>query len=312
MQTPAGYEMRDGIAYPLDWLAIIFNPSFPYRFFHMLTAAYLTTAFVVLAVGARYLVAGRHEEDARTMVRMAIGMIAVLAPLQLFLGDQHGLNTLKHQPMKIAAIEAHWDGSKPGDFEIFAWPDEKAEINRFAISIPRGSSLILTHESERPIPRLERRAARSAPASAAAILRLPHHGRHRFPDDRHRALWRIPVVARQAHDNTLVSANRAIRLVARLRRGARRLDHHRNRAPALDRHRHPAHSRRDLAGLGRERAHDARAVRRRLRHRVCDGHLLHQPADRAWPAGQGCRSTQPDWQPALLRRRRGARSDTGG
>ncbi len=146
MQTPAGYEMRDGIAYPLDWLAIIFNPSFPYRFFHMLTAAYLTTAFVVLAVGARYLVAGRHEEDARTMVRMAIGMIAVLAPLQLFLGDQHGLNTLKHQPMKIAAIEAHWDGSKPGDFEIFAWPDEKAEINRFAISIPRGSSLILTHE----------------------------------------------------------------------------------------------------------------------------------------------------------------------
>ena len=76
MQTPAGHEMRDGIAYPVDWLAIIFNPSFPYRFAHMLTAAYLTTAFVVLAVGARYLVAGRHEADGRTMVRMAIGMIA--------------------------------------------------------------------------------------------------------------------------------------------------------------------------------------------------------------------------------------------
>ena len=83
MQTPAGHEVRDGIAYPVDWLAIIFNPSFPYRLAHMLTAAYLTTAFVVLAVGARYLVAERHEADGRTMVRMAIGMIAMLAPLQL-------------------------------------------------------------------------------------------------------------------------------------------------------------------------------------------------------------------------------------
>src|ERR1051325_8112919 len=107
MQTPVGYEMRDGIAYPLDWLAIIFNPSFPYRFPHMLTAAYLTTAFVVLAVGARYLVAGRYEAEGRIMVRMALGMIVVLAPLQLFFGDQHGLNTLQYQPIKVAAMEAH-------------------------------------------------------------------------------------------------------------------------------------------------------------------------------------------------------------
>ena len=121
----------------------------------MLTAAYLTTAFVVLAVGARYLVAGRHEEDGRTMVRMAIGMIAVLAPLQAFIGDQHGLNTLKHQPIKIAAMEAHWDGSKPGDFHIFAWPDEKNEVNRFAISIPRGSSLVLTHDPNGLFPGLK-------------------------------------------------------------------------------------------------------------------------------------------------------------
>src|SRR5947209_1741345 len=93
MHTPTGFEMRDGVAYPLDWIAIIFNPSFPYRFSHMLTAAYLTTAFVVLAVGARYLVAGRHHADGRTMVRMAIGMIAILAPLPLFLGAQHGPHT---------------------------------------------------------------------------------------------------------------------------------------------------------------------------------------------------------------------------
>jgi cytochrome bd ubiquinol oxidase subunit I len=155
MQTPTGHEVRDGIAYPVDWLAIIFNPSFPYRLAHMLTAAYLTTAFVVLAVGARYLVAGRHEADGRTMVRMAIGMIAVLAPLQLFLGDQHGLNTLKHQPLKIAAMEGHWDGSKPGDFHIFAWPDEKNETNRFEISIPRGASLILTHDPNGLFPGLK-------------------------------------------------------------------------------------------------------------------------------------------------------------
>jgi cytochrome d ubiquinol oxidase subunit I len=145
MQTPAGYEMRDGIAYRVDWLAIVFNPSFPYRLAHMVTAAYLTTSFVVLAVGARYLVAGRHLEDARTMVRMAVGFAAVVAPLQLLIGDQHGLNTLQHQPLKIAAVEAHWDGSKPADLVLFAWPDENAETNRFALTIPHAGSLVLTH-----------------------------------------------------------------------------------------------------------------------------------------------------------------------
>jgi cytochrome d ubiquinol oxidase subunit I len=146
MHTPAGYELRNGVAYPLDWWAIVFNPSFPYRFAHMLNASYLTAGFVVLAVAARYLVAGRHVEEARTMLRMAIGLLAILAPLQILIGDQHGLNTLEHQPTKVAAMEAHWDGSKPGDFHIFAWPDAKAETNHFEISIPHGSSLILTHQ----------------------------------------------------------------------------------------------------------------------------------------------------------------------
>jgi cytochrome d ubiquinol oxidase subunit I len=154
MQTPTGHEIRDGIAYPLDWFAIIFNPSFPYRFAHMVTATYLTTAFVVLAVGARYLLAGQHPEESRIMMQMAIGLIAILAPAQLLIGDQHGLNTLKHQPVKIAAMEAHWDGSKPGDFELFAWPDQNAETNRFAISIPRGSSLVLTHDPNGLFPGL--------------------------------------------------------------------------------------------------------------------------------------------------------------
>ena len=145
MQTPAGYEMRDGIAYPVDWLAIVFNPSFPYRLAHMLTAAYLTTSFVVLAVGARYVLAGRHVEHGRTMVRMAVAFATIVAPLQLLIGDQHGLNTLKYQPIKIAAMEAHWDGSVPGELVLFAWPDEKAETNRFALTIRHGASLVLTH-----------------------------------------------------------------------------------------------------------------------------------------------------------------------
>jgi cytochrome d ubiquinol oxidase subunit I len=145
MQTPSGYEMRDGVAYPTDWIAAIFNPSFPYRFAHMLNAAYLTTGFVVLAVGARYVLGGKYLAEGRTMLRMAIGLTAILAPLQLFIGDQHGLNTLAHQPIKIAAMEGHWDGSQPGDLELFAWPDEKAETNRFSISIPHGASLVLTH-----------------------------------------------------------------------------------------------------------------------------------------------------------------------
>src|SRR4051812_28596525 len=155
MQTPAGYEMRDGIAFPVDWLAIVFNPSFPYRLAHMVTAAYLTTSFVVLAVGARYLLAGRHVEDARTMVRMAVGFAAIVAPLQLLIGDQHGLNTLAHQPLKIAAMEAHWDGSKPAELVLFAWPDEEAEINRYAVTIPHAGSLVLTHSWDGLIPGLK-------------------------------------------------------------------------------------------------------------------------------------------------------------
>ena len=163
MQTPAGYEMRDGIAYPLDWLAIVFNPSFPYRLAHMVTAAYLTTSFVVLAVGARYLLAGTHLEHGRTMVRMAVGFAAIVAPLQLFIGDQHGLNTLEHQPLKIAAIEAHWDGTKPGELVLFAWPDENAETNRFAVTIPHGASLLLTHSWDGLFPGLKSVPPRDRP-----------------------------------------------------------------------------------------------------------------------------------------------------
>ena len=145
MHTPTGHEIVDGVAMPLDWWAIIFNPSFPYRLAHMLNASFLTAGFVVLAVGARYWLADRHPEQARTMIKMAVMLLAILAPLQLLIGDLHGLNTLKHQPIKVAAMEAHWDSDEPVDFHIFAWPDETAETNRWALSIPNAGSLILTH-----------------------------------------------------------------------------------------------------------------------------------------------------------------------
>jgi cytochrome d ubiquinol oxidase subunit I len=155
MQTPAGHEVRDGIAYPVDWIKIIFNPSFPYRFAHMFIAAYLTTSLVVLAVGARYLAQGRFTEDAKTMLRMGLGMVAILTPLQMYVGDVSGLNTEKHQPVKIAAIEAHWDGNKPGDLVLFAVPNEKEERNDFEISIPNGASWIITSKADGLFPGLK-------------------------------------------------------------------------------------------------------------------------------------------------------------
>jgi cytochrome bd ubiquinol oxidase subunit I len=155
MQTPAGFELRDGITFPVSWFEIIFNPSFPYRFLHMMTAAYLTTSLVVLAVGARYLVARRFELEAKTMIRMGLGMVAILAPLQLVIGDLHGLNTAKHQPAKIAAIEAHWDGSKPAGLVLFGWPDTKTETNLAEIAIPKAGSLLITHDPNGLFPGLK-------------------------------------------------------------------------------------------------------------------------------------------------------------
>jgi cytochrome bd ubiquinol oxidase subunit I len=156
MQTPTGFEIRNGIAVPTDWVKVIFNPSFPYRLAHMLNAAYLTTGFVVLAVGARYVLGGRFVVEGRTMMRMALGLMVLLAPLQLLLGDQHGLNTLAHQPIKVAAMEGHWEDNAPAALELFAWPDEKAETNRYSISIPHLGSLILTHSWDGNVPGLKR------------------------------------------------------------------------------------------------------------------------------------------------------------
>ena len=146
MQTPQGYRMgADGLLYPTDWIKIIFNPSFPYRFLHMVTASYLTTAFVVGGIGAYYLWRNRHVKHARVMLGMAMIMAIFVAPIQAVMGDFHGLNTLEHQPAKVAAIEGIWETEQGAALRLFGWPDQEEEKTKYAIEIPKLSSLILTH-----------------------------------------------------------------------------------------------------------------------------------------------------------------------
>ena len=146
MQTPHGFRIgQDGLLYPADWLQVIFNPSFPYRFVHMVTAAYLTTAFTVAGIGAFYLWRQRHVQQARVMLGMAMIMAVFVAPLQLVFGDLHGLNTFKYQPAKVAAMEGHWETRRGAPLVLFGWPDQKEEVTKYAVEIPKLSSLILTH-----------------------------------------------------------------------------------------------------------------------------------------------------------------------
>src|SRR6516162_4778085 len=146
MQTPAGYEIIDGRFFPTDWLQVVFNPSFPSRLAHTLVAFFITTSFVVMGVGAYLLRREKSAKEGRTMLSMTLWLLTVLVPLQIFLGDHHGLNTLKYQPAKLAAIEAHWETSRRVPITLFAIPDEKTEANHFSVDVPFVGSLILTHE----------------------------------------------------------------------------------------------------------------------------------------------------------------------
>ena len=149
MQTPQGFEIgTDGLLYPTSWLEIIFNPSFPYRLAHMVTAAYLTTAFVVGGIGSYYLFNKVHVPHARIMLGMAMLMAVFVAPIQLFIGDAHGLNTLEHQPRKIAAMEGMWDTETGAGLRLFAIPDQKNQTNHYEVIIPKLASIILTHDPD--------------------------------------------------------------------------------------------------------------------------------------------------------------------
>ncbi|CAG9231453.1 putative Cytochrome bd2, subunit I [Paraburkholderia sabiae] len=146
MQTPQGFDIVDNHVVPVDWFKIIFNPSFPYRLAHMAIAAFIVTALVVAAVGAWHLLKGRRDNAVKKMFSMALWMLLVLAPVQAFVGDAHGLNTREYQPAKIAAIEGLWDTEKGGTaLNLFGIPDMQAETTKYAVSIPHLGSLILTH-----------------------------------------------------------------------------------------------------------------------------------------------------------------------
>ena len=171
MQTPAGYTMVDGRFMPKDWLQIVFSPSFPYRFAHTVDAVYITAGFVVVGVAAWYLRRERFVEEARTMLSMTLWLLSVLVPLQIFLGDQHGLNTLEYQPAKLAAIEAIWNTESRVPLNLFAIPDDAAATNHDVISIPDLGSLILTHDPNGTV-----RGLKDFPADQRPPVAIPFFG----------------------------------------------------------------------------------------------------------------------------------------
>jgi cytochrome bd ubiquinol oxidase subunit I len=167
MQTPQGYEITGGRIVPTDWLAVIFNPSFPYRLVHMGLAAYLSTALFVGAAGAWHLLKYRDNPRVKTMFSMAMWMVLLTAPIQILAGDQHGINTLQHQPAKIAAMEGHWS-NQPGEsvpLILFGWPDMQRQKTLGAVGIPHLGSLVLTHSWDGQIKGLSEFPAGDRPNS---------------------------------------------------------------------------------------------------------------------------------------------------
>ena len=155
MQTPAGYEIVNGQFIPTDWFSMVFNPSFPYRFTHKLLASGLTASFLIAGLSAWQLLKGSATQGSHKAMRVAVFTAAALIPLQFLAGDQHGLNTLEHQPAKIAAMEGIWETERGAALTLFGIPDEAAGTTHYAIKIPKLGSLILTHELDGEIKGLD-------------------------------------------------------------------------------------------------------------------------------------------------------------
>lgn len=155
MHTPAGFEMRDGVAHATDWAAIVFNPSLPVRLSHMLLASGLTAAFLLAGISAWRHRNGDRDPSVAKGLRLGVGVAALLIPVQILVGDLHGLNTLEHQPAKVAAIEANWTTGPNVPLVLFALPDEAARENRLELAVPNGASLILKHDPDGVVPGLD-------------------------------------------------------------------------------------------------------------------------------------------------------------
>lgn len=154
MHTPAGFELRGGIVHATDWFAIVFNPSMPYRFVHMLLASGLTVAFLIAGISALRHLWGERSDEMRKSLRFGVTLGALLIPIQIFAGDMHGLNTLEHQPQKVAAMEGNWETGPRVPLLLFALPDAEARENRFEIGIPAMASVILKHDPDGVVPGL--------------------------------------------------------------------------------------------------------------------------------------------------------------
>ncbi len=239
MQTPAGYAINAGGQFvPVDWWAIIFNPSFPYRLVHTVFGAYLTTALVVGAVAAWHLLRGRFDKSAnsegvRVMFSMAMGMITVVAPLQIFAGDQHGLNTLEHQPVKVMAMEGHFKSYPDGaPLVLFGWPDEAAGKTLFAVEIPKASSLILKHSWDAPPEGTRHGRPQGLAAGGCRVLGVPDHGRHGHADARPGGVQPARARARETLRLAAAASPGARDGAGRLRRRHRGLGDDGSRTPA--------------------------------------------------------------------------------
>jgi len=166
MQTPDGFYMKEGVAYVSDWMDVIFNPSFPYRLSHMYIGSLLTTSFFIAGVSAYRMLKGVDGPATMKVLRSAVFMAAILAPMQILIGDLHGLNTLEHQPAKIAAMEAVWETEKGAPLVLFGFPNEETQQTDYAIEIPNLASLILTHELDGEIKGLNEFEGKHPPVAA--------------------------------------------------------------------------------------------------------------------------------------------------
>jgi len=155
MQTPQGFEMINGQAHATNWIEIVFNPSMPYRLFHMMTASFLTATFLIAGISAYRYLRGINPVGSRALIKLAMTVAVVLAPLQIVLGDMHGLNTLEYQPAKVAAMEGIWQTTKGADAVLFAIPDEATQSNQYEVAVPKLASLYLTHSLDGEVQGLD-------------------------------------------------------------------------------------------------------------------------------------------------------------
>ncbi len=264
MQTPRGFtRLPDGRFEVTSFFGAIFTPSFPYRLDHTVSAFLVTTAaFVILGVGVLYTLQKRAQEESRVMLKMSLIFLIIMVPIQMVIGDAHGINTFEHQPAKLAAMEGLWESGTRIPANIFSIPDQEEERNHFEISISVLGSLYLTHDPNGYVKGTEGLSARGPSACRSGVLRVPHHGRRRAADVRARTVGHHAFRARQAGNQHALAAGRDVVHAARFYRRAGRLDDHRSGPSAVDGLRSAAH----------ERFGDALAHRRRRRPLVAAVH----------------------------------------